>query len=392
MSKTINLGPLKLSWTTLLASLFFLTTSVRAMLVSVIPLQALELLGSASGVSLMYFGVAAVGIAATISIPRFVSRHGAHRVFVFGAIAGTISPMFLWFVSIPTLFIGMLLQVTAIACLEVSTSLYVMQGVPRKQLSHFEPIRLVFSGSAFIVGPWAGVYLETQIAHWVPFALTSALSTTAYVYWRYLSLHKMPMKSDSGKPKSPGHFLMRYIKQPRLRLAWVLAFSRNGWWGVFFVYAPIYAVTVGLSEVTAGAIVSIGVASILIVPFWGWVGRRYGLRPLLVYGFIAMGIATPLVILAKGSPLLTAALLIFSGFIAVIADGSGHVCFYRAVRSFERSEMTSVYLTYRDVSQLIPPGVFSVLLIFFPLTSVYLVTSSWMFVIAYFARYLPRRM
>jgi hypothetical protein len=52
-----------------------------------------------------------------------------------------------------------------------------------------------------------------------------------------------------------------------------------------YVYAPIFAVTSGLGAETGGIIVSIGTGWIWLVPLWGWVGRRSGLRRLLQVGY-----------------------------------------------------------------------------------------------------------
>jgi MFS family permease len=51
---------------------------------------------------------------------------------------------------------------------------------------------------------------------------------------------------------------------------------------MFMVYAPIFAVQTGLGAEIGGAIVSAGLASMWSVPLWGWLGRRFGLRRLLI--------------------------------------------------------------------------------------------------------------
>ncbi len=73
-------------------------------------------------------------------------------------------------------------------------------------------------------------------------------------------------------------------------------------------------------------------------------------------------------------------------------DGMGNVLFYRAVRTRERSEMTAVFVTYRDFGQLATPGLYSVLLAFFALPVVFSSAAAWMFIAGYFCRFIPRRM
>jgi hypothetical protein len=54
--------------------------------------------------------------------------------------------------------------------------------------------------------------------------------------------------------------------------------------------------------------------------------------------------------------------------------------------------MTSVFRTYIDVSELVAPGLFALLLSFFDLYSVFLAAGAAMFVFAYLSGHLPRRM
>ena len=54
--------------------------------------------------------------------------------------------------------------------------------------------------------------------------------------------------------------------------------------------------------------------------------------------------------------------------------------------------MTTVFATYRDVSQLVPPGIFALLLKAFHVPAVFVAGGLAMLAVAYYARYLPRRM
>ena len=47
--------------------------------------------------------------------------------------------------------------------------------------------------------------------------------------------------------------------------------------------------------------------------------------------------------------------MVAGGFFTAILDGLGPVPFLRAVRVHERAEMSAVYRTYLDASELLPP-------------------------------------
>jgi hypothetical protein len=67
--------------------------------------------------------------------------------------------------------------------------------------------------------------------------------------------------ATTDKPTTnPLRYVPRFFSQPRLVLAWTLAAIRPSWWSMFFIYAPILAVTSGLGAETGGIVASIGTA------------------------------------------------------------------------------------------------------------------------------------
>jgi MFS family permease len=375
------------------ALLFTLSTLGRSFLVTLIPLQALALLGDAQKVSVLYFGISLTNLLGSLSIPWLIRRIRRRRVFSLGALSMAAAPLWIALGTLPGLIAGMALLVFGLACLEIALNLYLMDSIPRQEMGRFEPQRLFYAAGAWAVGPWLGVYLQDQLADWVPFVISSAVAlVTLGTFW-VLRLRDDPAVAPAkAPPPNPFHYLVRFFKQPRLRLAWILAVGRSGWWAMFFIYAPIFAVNAGLDEVTAGAVVSVGAAALFVVPLWGWLARRYGVRRLLVCGYVASGLVTLGIAVASGIPWLAAAVLIAAALATGAIDGAGNVPFLRAVHPTERPEMTTVFATYRDASQLAPPGIFALLLKMFSLPAVFVAGAAGMLALAYYARFLPRRL
>ena len=91
-------------------------------------------------------------------------------------------------------------------------------------------------------------------------------------------------------------------------------------------------------------------------------------------------------------PEIASIVLVISALGATILDGTGNVLFYRAVHAYERAEMTAVFLTYRDLSQLVTPGLYAILLAYFALPIVFISSTVWMLVGGYFSKFVPGRM
>ena len=391
---SIRLGRIGFSvrWPIAFAGLFFFATFSRAVLVSVLPLAAHELLGDAQAVSVLYFFAAGLGIATSISVPVLLHRLGAGLTFYSGALMMVVSAVLLGSEALPLFVAGLVVHFMSIAVMDVPLSAYLLNEVPRRELSRFEPLRILYTVFAFAIGPWLGVFLESRVDQILPYALAGAASLFSVLYFRRLGLHRVEIRPDSARPLNPLRHVRRFAVQPRMRLAWILALARAAWWMTFVIYTPIYAKVSGLGELAGAATVSIGTAWVLSVTWWGRIGRRYGLRRLLTMGFLATSALSVLVGFWAGSPWIALTLLVWNALAATALDGAGNVPFLRAVRPFERAEMSGVYLTYRDIAQLGAPGLFALLLGVFQLPVVFFAAGGWMLGVACLCRYIPRRM
>ncbi len=365
----------------------------RTLLITVVPLSANSLLGSVEYVSLFYFGISLAGLAASLSMSRVIHTFQRRWVFTGGALCMVASVSLMATQTIPGLIAGMVLHVVAIASMEIPFNIYLMDHIPREQMGAFEPMRLFYAAGPWTVGPWLGVYLQAEVAPWVPYAVTAVAAGLTLAYFWYLRLGDNPAISAAKRPPpNPIANLPQFFKQPRLRLAWFLALGRAGWWFMFFIYAPIFCVDAGIDPVMSGAIVSIASGAVFLVPLWGWLARRIKVRKLLIIGYGISGLATLIIPLGTSVPWLGAALLIGAALTTSTIDGAGNVPFLRAVHPLERAEMTGVFATYRDSAQLLPPGVFALLLMVFPLPSIFLAAGIGMLSLSYFSGFLPKRL
>lgn len=373
-------------------ALFLLETSARTLLLAVVPLQALEILGNAQNVSLLYFGASIAGLATSLAIPWLTRRFRRRGVFTLGVGAIIVGGGLLAGQTVFGLGGGLWLQIFGTACLEITLSLYVLDYVRRKDLSRFEPNRIFIAAVAWAACPALGVILRNHVAPWAPYAAASVVAILALAYFRWVRGDEAPRPFTV--PANPLRYLPRFFAQPRLRLAWTLAMGRAGWWMMFFVYAPIYAVSTGLGEVAGGTIVSAGGAALFSTVLWGWVARRFGMRPLLVTGYALAGALSLTVafLAAGGEPILGAAFLIAAAAAASLIDGVGNAPFLRAVHPLERAEMTTVFNTFRHTAQILAPGLFALLLEHYQLPAVFLAGGLIMAAMAALSVYIPRRM
>lgn len=375
------------------ARLFAVESLARSLLSTVIALQALTLLGDARNVSLLFTTVGFAGLAASLFIPRIVHRIGQRWVYTLGAGLLIGAAALLATVSVTGQAAGMFARTFGAACLSIVSSLYILQYIRRHDLTRSEPLRLQVSAAAWTVGPATGVWIYQHFGPGWTYALSAATSVALLTYFWVLRLREgSPIRPATQSTPDPIRNIRRFFAQPRLRLAWLITFGRSSWWVFFFIYTPIYMVQSGHAQIAGALLVSAGNAMLFVSPVFGRFAHRHGIRRVLRLAFVCCGVSTVLSALVFSEPLLVGALLLMGALSCVALDALGNIPYLRSVRVHERAQMTSVFRTYIDVSELVVPAFFALLLSFFDLSSVFLAMGGAMFVFAYLSGHLPRRM
>ncbi len=375
------------------AILFALESLARALLATVIPLQIFALLGDAWSVSLVFFIVSLVGLCGTFAVPWLVRKSARRFVYSGGVLLLGIAPLLLAMDGLGVQMAGMMVRVLAVVTMTVCLNLYIMDTIARRDLGRSEPMRVFYSAGAWTLGPALGVYLGLNVSPLAPYVASMVCAFLLLGYFWHLRAHESPaLTQPAGPTPGPVHNIRRYFAKPRLALAWFISVARNAWWSLFFIYAPIYAVQSGLGEFAGGLIVSIGMGFLFSMPLWGALLRRIGMRALLIYGFAASGVSTALVAAFADLPALAVPMLLAAALAMVSLDAIGNMPFMLSVKPRERPEMTTVYSTYRDAAEILPPGIFSAILKLFELPAVFVAGGLAMFAAAWMSRRLHPRL
>ena len=362
-----------------LAVLFAAECFARSTVVSLIPLEALRLLGNARSVSMLFLLVAFAGLGATLTVPWLVRKLARRWVYTLGALMLAGASVSMMFGSLGYLALGLVLRVGAVVMMTVCLSLYILDHVARTEYTRAEPMRLMYAGVAWMIGPTLGAWLANTVGLWSTYALSSASALVCLAYfWRLRLRDTETLTVFQGRSPNPLRHFARYGQQPRLVFAWVAAVGRYVWWVMFFVYVPIYVVEAGFSQIFAGALISAGTGLLLFLPLFARFVRRFGIRTILRIGFTVSGVLTASAALVAGWPWLTVAALLAAALAMISLDAVANLPFMLLVRRGERTEMTTVYSTYRDFGEICAPALFTILLTFAALPAVFVATGALM--------------
>lgn len=375
------------------AVMFALESTSRALLSTVIAIQALALLHDARSVSLIFSLVGISGFIASFLIPILIGKISRRYTYTLGSILLICAAGMLGSLTVSGQISGMILRVFATACLSITTSLYIMQYISKRDLTRAEPRRMQYSALAWTLGPWLGVKIYESLGPEWSYGASGGAALIALGFFWLMRLTDNPLIQAANRPPpNPIKSIGRFVQQSRLRLAWIITFGRSSWWVFFFVYTPLYMIEGGFSREQGALAVSAGNALLFLTPLFGELGSRFGIRKVLMGGFVVTGVATLLAGVFYHEPYLALGFLMLAATGCVALDALGTIPFFRAVHPYERAQMTTVFRTYIDIAELLTPGLFAILLTVSDLQTVFVIFGGILVSFAIWPKFLPRRM
>ena len=363
----------------------------RAVIAGVIPLQAHALLVEARTISLVYAGVGIVAFATSFMVPLVLLRLRRKWVFTAGTLCMVIAPLLMLVDEALPFVTALQVRALAVVCVNIALNLYILDYIRRRDFVASEPKRLAALGISWFIGPALGIFLHARYGLLPVCLLSAGFALAALAYFWYLRIVENPTVAPARTtPPMPWRNIRRYLEQPRLRLAWIIPFGRSTFWTTFFVYPPLYIVQQGGSEATVAIMLSAGQGLLFFAPLVGRLGLRHGIRRIIIVSATGTGLISIAAGLLQPGPIEVAAIFVVAALGATALDALGNIPFLRAVRHYERSEMTSVFRTYIEASQLLPAAAYAAVLTVAPLPAVFVVLGLVLLVSAWYARYLPK--
>jgi len=345
-----------------------LESLTRALIAAALPIQTQDLFGNDESVSALYLVGSVAALSVALLIPKLSILVGRARLCTAGLLLLAISSALFVLQVVPTQIMGFTLRAVGSAVFICVISIYIMDHVRRDQIGRSEPLRLLFIGLSWTFGPLIGVQAEVWWGPWAPFALSTGVALILLGYFLRLRFANAPViVAETKRATTVSVSQVRdFLAQPRLVLAWLHGIGRGFVWGTFNLYAPLFAVQIGLGPRIGGMLVGVGSAFMLAMPLWGWMARRFGIRrvslvcfPCACIGMFGAGFLT-------ATPWVATGFLVFATLAMSVIDGYGNALFLRACKPSQRTSMTPIFSTQRDFAEISHAALFSVLLVFFP--------------------------
>lgn len=349
-----------------------LDASIRGMLISTMPLVVYDALGDAQTTSVVFFVSGIVALIWGLMVPwatRLVPRRWAYTggvcLYLVGNALGAAGTV--WSVPL-ALICNAMATVTIFVCLNA----YVLDYVEREDLGRSQSTQMVYAAAPWAIGPMAGVWLYHQ-GHALPFLASGGFAAVLLVSFWVLRLGNGKQIARAKRPAvNPLGYLGRFFSQPRLIAGWMFAVMRScGWW-VYVVYLPIFCIEAGLGDKVGGIALSITNATLFAAPALNRLARRLSVRRSVRLAFGACGGLFLAAGLLAFLPWVTVALVMAASIFLVTLDVVGGLPFLMSVKPSERTEMSAVYSSFRDVSSIVTPGMAWLVLWVAPLPGIFI--------------------
>lgn len=375
------------------AALFALDSVARASVVTVLYLQAKDLGVTDRHITLLTNVASLSSLIFSFLAPLLIHRFRRRWVYTGGIVIGMAASVALGTHTFGGEVSALVLRALSSVAINIGLLLYVMDFIPRHQMIRSEPLRLFSSCLPWGLGPWLGVELYKHFGAEATAAMSFIAYTCLLLYFWYLRLSDNPAVAAATRPPpNPFSNLKRFVSQPRLLLGWCIAFGRSAWWSMFFVYPTLYMRNHQVDDSWTGALTGAGNLLLLLTLPIGWMAQRTGIRRPIVTAFLAAGALT-LITSVTWNIVPATALLFLAGAVFVVAlDALGNIPFMRAVRSYERPQMTALFRTYIDLGDLLPGLIYLTLQGYFDLRSVFIASGLLTITAGVIATRLPRRM
>ena len=353
------------------ATLAAIEATARAALISVFPLAMYRAFQDAALVSQAYFIVGFISLFVGLMVPWLTRIVPRRWMYSFGACLYIVSAA-CGIQGTPELVATALLLFTvATVTVFVCVNAYVLDYIAQAELGQCETLRMFYSSLAWCIGPIGGVWL---MQWWfpAPFLISAGAAICLLCVFWYMRLGDGKLISKARAPTpNPFAFLPRFLAQPRLVGGWLFAVLRSSAWWVYVVYVPIFAVQSGMGEQVGGIMLSITNAMLFTTPLMlRWMQKR-SVRYAVRLGFVSSGVLFVLATFTAGWPTATLAILMLSSAPLILLDICGQLPFLMSVKPSERTEMSAVYASYRDVSGILSPGAAWLVLLVSPLSGIF---------------------
>ena len=176
-----------------------------------------------------------------------------------------------------------------------------------------------------------------------------------------------------------------------MRIAYLIALARSSAWVVFFIYGPVYLLNLGVDTEYIGFIMGAIISILFFSSYFARLATFLGIRQTIFYSFLLSGVCFAFFGILPPSIFFGVLLLVIATLGIDMLDIIGNIPFMRMVTPKIRTEMTTVFSTWREFSLVLTPGISALILTMFSVSGVFSVLGFVLITAAFLTKGMPLR-
>ena len=375
-----------------LSTIYGLENASRATLGSLISIAGLEIFNSAKLMSVSIFISSLIALPIVLFAGNLINLFSRKYIFSFASVLIIIGSLLLSYSDIIPYTLGNILRMAGAGLTMICVSLYTMDFIPRKELAQVESRKILFAAMSWVLFPGIGTWLWVNIFKMAPFLLSSIIMTLLLLIFWWLRIKESELVKEPNKNHL--NFLSNlkiYFYNPHMRVAYLIAVTRSASWVFFFTYGPIYFIEAGIAIEWVGFVMGSIISIFVFSSYFAKIGESFGIRRTIYYSFLISGISLGIIGLLPKPALIGIIFLVIATLGMDMLDIIGNLPFMRMVNPKQRTEMTTVYSTWREFSFAITPGFASLFLFFMKVQSLFIVMGLFLISAGLLSKKMPGR-
>lgn len=360
-------------------------STAAAMLIPVFPLYIKNLVFSNALVGYISAFVSFLLLIYTFLIRKLLFKFNKRTLLRFGFLGSSLTLVVLTIITnIKQFLILELFRTFFLVSIYITIGLFVREQTTSKSIGKTEGLHFSIFNMGYLIGPLLGGLLASAYSFNTLFLISAAI---LFIISILLFLVPLREKDHIQKHKIK---IIDFLKNKELIKLYFVSFGIVAWWAILYTYMPLFANTSGFSTKIIGYALFAAVIPLILfeIPI-GKLADKHGFKTYIAIGFLIISIITFLTYFTN--PILTIFLIALATLGAAFIEPLTEAYFFKEVKTTEEEyDLYPIYKTSPEISHIIFPIIFSVILTFFEFKGLFLLVSLFMFSFAILSLSLKR--
>ncbi|MBN2457522.1 MFS transporter [Candidatus Woesearchaeota archaeon] len=337
------------------------------------------------------------GILTLISVVLFffltpiIERYREKNTYLWGAI-GLLIGYFIFYIagSMKVVIFASLIYIVGRVFHTVSQGILISDSCAKKDLGKTEGYVYAIRNIGYMIGPLLGGFIAGKLGIHYVFIFSAVFVLFGMTLFRLAKIKEINHHTkDDATIKGSIMNMKNFFSKKRFTLLYAVSGGISLYWGMIFIYVPLYILKSGYGEHIAGIVLFAVSAPLVIFEYKvGKVADIYGYKRFFIYGYLLLALFS-LFSYFSGNIIILIVCLTVGSIGASFLEGTRESFFFLNVTKSEEEKYYGPFITHTDSFSTIGKFAGAVFLIFFPLKAIFLLTSALMLiftVLSFFVR------